>query len=480
MDKQDSEKNVSENLFQEIFKEESPDRSELPVSLDQEASVGLARNLFSQNLEDEARIMKLVEEIESLGEENPAARKARIELFSFVLARALTKKELYRNGLFLPTFEENLQFAGYHISILALPFVVLIRNVDPSRRQSIIEDILEEALTSNHISKEGLAVLKLCIATDRVITLNQEETKEVNDKGWEKHEQLFHQWRSKAAPVLAQREHPTIQAFFEKQHRIGSEWPEVLYPMKYDISIYRQADECCYSTIDSPDWRKREISIRITDAAIDLLDEVLRTPIIEASCKVFSNPDRPHIKELMKDHFLCKFPYSDVPDFTRVKPQKTPTQRNRFPFDKKSNNVIVAVPQTTLIEIAKKVASFSPSISEGVPGTVLSKDIFRHLFSILKILMQPEYACMSSLEGNPNVPLITAEDHHEQAFSLATMLVLLGLETARRVMKQGMNPRLVDSLVEAYVLLEDERMVEMVRSMIIRGQTGDGIGLLSW
>ena len=59
MDTQDSGKDVSENFFQELFKEESPDRSEPPISLDQEASVSFARDLFSQNLEDAARIMKL-------------------------------------------------------------------------------------------------------------------------------------------------------------------------------------------------------------------------------------------------------------------------------------------------------------------------------------------------------------------------------------------------------------------------------------
>ncbi len=479
MDTQDSGKDVSENFFQELFKEESPDRSEPPISLDQEASVSFARDLFSQNLEDAARIMKLVEEIEALGKENLAARKSRMELFSLVLARAWTREELYRNGLFLPSFEENLKFSGYNVSILALACVVLVRNVNTPQRQHVIEDILEEALTSKNISKEGLAILKLCIATDRVITLNEEETKEVYEKGWEKHEELFHQWRSKAAPFLAQREHPTLQAFFEKQQKIGSEWPEVLYPMKYDISIYRQADECCYSTVDSPDWRKREISIRITDAAIDLLDEVLRTPIIEASCKIFSNPDRPHGKELMKNHFLCKFPYSAVPDLTRIKPQKTLPERYRFPGNNESKTVVVAVPQTTLIEIAQKIATFM-SLPEGIPGTVFGKDIFKHLFSIFMTLMQPEYACMRSLEGNPKAPLITGEDRHEQTFSLASMFILLQFETARRALKQGMNPRLVDSLVEPYVLLEEEGDAERVRGMIKGGQSWEGIGLLSW
>ena len=283
------------------------------------------------------------------------------------------------------------------------------------------------------------------------------------------------------APVaVPARMAPVIQAFFEKQQQIGARWPQALYPIKYDISIYRQADEGCYSSVDSKDWRKREISIRVTDAAIDFIDEVLRKPIAEASVKAWAGTTPQNFNERMQNHLVTKLPFSSVSDFTKSTPQETRCERKRFATHEKSSTVLIAVPQAKLLEIARRIVSYPVSDITYAPGPILDLDILLRLRNIFAKLMQPEIACLRSLIGNPSAPKITLSGI-EQPFSEKAILYPLAYEIAWRTIKQGkMDPRRVDSLVEPYVLHEEKSHVEIIEDMIIRGQTGDNIGALSW
>jgi hypothetical protein len=250
--------------------------------------------------------------------------------------------------------------------------------------------------------------------------------------------------------------------------------------MKYDSSVYRLTDAGCYSSIDSHDWRKRELSIWETETAIDLIMSKLRIDIAAASVQAWKGITPQNLKERMQNHFVTRLPFSSVPDFPRANPsEKTQAERYRFPTQEKTQTVLIGVPQAKLLEIAQKVLSFPVNDIRCAPGPVLGHDIEHRVINIFAKFMQPELACMRSLIGNPNIPKIRTSKK-ELAFAEDTMFMSLNYELAWNMRKQGMDPRLVDSLVEPYILDGKNGFKDGLQEMIKHDVTGDGIGGLSW
>ena len=282
-------------------------------------------------------------------------------------------------------------------------------------------------------------------------------------------------------PVLSRR----VLAYFEEQRKIGTQWPKNPYPMKYDISVYRMADaaiEKCLASVDSPDWRIREVSIRATDAAIDLLDEALRRPITEASKKACEGVTPKNMKEKWADNYVnTSLHVSDIPDFVRSNPTETRSEQTRFKIHPASKSVILSVPKTMVAEIGLRVLSFLIPGPTQSPGPVLLEDLLNRIWNLSEKIFRPEIACMIWCEKNFPGLSVVKSDGGVSYLNASSMTTALACELVRRMRSTNMNPRIVDSLVEIYVR-EMKSLVGSgaVVSTIEKGRTGDNIGALSW
>lgn len=240
---------------------------------------------------------------------------------------------------------------------------------------------------------------------------------------------------------------PKVFDFFIEQRRIGAQQPANPYPMKYDISVYRLADgtiEKCLARVDSADCRSRELSMRETEEAIDLLIEVLRNPLSEASVSAWTDPNRPPVEVLMKTHFVCKVPYSGVPDF-RPTPQGIKHERNLFPTDRENSKVLVGVPYRQIQQICQKILALRNPKTKQTSGPGLYEETIRRIRNLIRNMFQPELACMKWFDES------VIDKTNPVSSTLTAMIAGLANEVSWRLGKTDMSPSLVDTLIEPYI-----------------------------
>lgn len=265
--------------------------------------------------------------------------------------------------------------------------------------------------------------------------------------------------------------HPRVLAFFQEQREIGQQPAPTPLQKKYSDEIYRLADAGCISSVDSPDWRLREISVKSTEAIIDVFNRTLRTPMIAASRELLPRVPLQNLPEFLRENTLVRMGAKACPEM----PQ---SERSRFAISSKGILNMV-VPHTTLVDIAQRLRDSEHHVSDEV-GAAFSHDIIDRTLNIFGKLYLPEQTALTSIERAKKAPVIMI--HGQGSCSFLTGLSLrIAKKAGRNLIKSGqMNPHITSSLLERYFQETEEMSVDI--HMKMRISEGDNfVGrCLSW
>jgi hypothetical protein len=256
-----------------------------------------------------------------------------------------------------------------------------------------------------------------------------------------------------------------VLAFFQQQAEIGRQ-PGPAITMRYPLKVYQIADEGCFSSVDSRDWRKKLISVKATEALIDVFDTEIRTKIVDAS-----NLDGPKItaqnlQAMQKTFFVRFFPTSSIP---------LPSQRQRYKVVTQDNHFTVCIPHQKLIEIAQRCQEMEASPHNKI-GAVCDGDFTVRAMNIWQKLFAPEDRCMRDAEGSGQIQPI--EIHGKKfAFTADGLPSSAVIEAFGRLLKESFDPHLIDALVESKLRKEP---VRVLIDAIDKGLTPERLGYLSW
>jgi hypothetical protein len=259
---------------------------------------------------------------------------------------------------------------------------------------------------------------------------------------------------------------PRVLAFFQQQAEIGRQ-PGPAIVMKYPLKVYQLADEGCFSSVDSHDWRKKLISVKATEAIIDVFDTEIRTKIVEASNLDGPKVTQQNLEVMQKTHFVRFFPTSSIP---------LPSQRQRYKVVTQDNHFTVCIPHQQLVGIAQRCQAMDALRNQKKIGGVCNEDFCTRAGNILKKLFAPEFRCMKDAEESGKVAAVnirgemfgfTADGIHTSAAAVAFL----------QMIERGFDPHLSAALVESK-LRKDPKCV--LNEAIEKGISFERVGHLGW
>ena len=190
-----------------------------------------------------------------------------------------------------------------------------------------------------------------------------------------------------------------LQSFFNKQRLISLQRHEEECPRMYCDEEYQKADKCCYSQFTSTDWRRRELSIRATEAIIKLIEEI----------------------------FIVNLPLKHL--------RGDPSSRSFH------EQIMLPKKLFTKADLISKMRGFHHEKMSENPGKVLLTDLVRRITNIFE-------TWMNDLLQNIKTEL----GQYRREANLRTILYEpLACEVARRSFKSEKGLALVESLVEPYL-----------------------------
>jgi len=198
------------------------------------------------------------------------------------------------------------------------------------------------------------------------------------------------------------------------------------------------ADQGCYSTIDSSDWRKRLLSEVSTKVAFAVLIDELRTPMVRGAQAFRTELSKKKWPGTTRQEALQK-----VQEFAKA---RACVQRVQGPQGIQTR----FVPHETIIALAKKIGGYADLSPDKNPGLAFMFDMMRRMENIAAAFFKPEQECLRWLDSYPKSPMIPYHKGEKKA-NEEFLIYTLSRVAARRIFnseKPMLDWRLTAAILE--------------------------------